>query len=156
MGISDFFSFLRLVGIPLFVHDDCEMILWKIKTIGGSVPRPARDKSEVIRYVYAEFAKLAAESKAKLVIVVLGVDHNPVETPTGLFPGNAIVVNAHQSLIDSLQVVTETEYEREYAHWRGVPMRNVDYHPNERAHRIIAEAIVHKILSDDIRQQNMR
>ena len=156
IGINDFFSFLRLVGIPLFVHDDFEMILWRIKKIRGSVPRPAQDKSDVIRYVYAEFAKLAAESNAKLVIVVLGVDHNPVETPTGLFPGNAIVVNAHQSLIDSLQVVTETEYEREYAHWRGVPKRNVDYHPNERAHRIIAEAIVHKILSDDIRQHNMR
>ena len=41
-------------------------------------------------------------------------------------------------------------YQKEYAHWRGSPPIILDYHPNENAHKIIADAIVPKIKEADI------
>ena len=85
---------------------------------------------------------MAREENAALVIVVLGENYKPVETPRHLLPAGTTVVDAHSALLERLPVVDKENYRKHYAHWRGSPPRIVDNHPNEKAHKIIAEEIV--------------
>ena len=144
-GTSDYLSFLWHVGLPLFVHDDFNMILYRLKRAFSFLPEPDANQDEVVRYVYEEIAKVAEENQTKVVIVILGRNHVEVQIPEHLFQHAVIIVNAHRALIGRLNVVNNTSYLREYAHWRGSPPSIVDIHPNKKAHRIIAEEIVLKI-----------
>lgn len=155
-SFSDKVSFLWHVGLPLYVHDDFNMSLYKIENVFGLVPEPAVNPEQIEKHVYDEIAKVARENGAKLVIVILGSDNNPVQIPPGLFPPDSIIVDAHEALLKHLPVVDEGNYLRQYAHWRGSPPVVVDTHPNENAHRIIAEAIVHKIRDETETQANNR
>ena len=81
-----------------------------------------------------------------MVIVILGGDHRPVEAPLGLFPPEALVVDAHAALLAQLGVSSEAAYFEQFGIWRGEPPELVDRHPNESAHRIIAGEIIAAIL----------
>ena len=144
-SVIDFISLLWNVGLPLLIYDDFHMSRYLLKRTFGLIPKPATNESKVVSYVYEEIAKLAREENAKLVIVVLGKNHKPVEVPRHLFPADAIIVDAHSALLERLPIVDEENYKKHYAHWRGSPPRIVDNHPNEKAHKIIAEEIVLKI-----------
>jgi hypothetical protein len=58
---------------------------------------------------------------------------------------HAKVIDAHQRLIDQLPMPEVLAFQRLYCHWRGEPPELIDYHPNARAHRIIAEAILEQL-----------
>jgi len=162
VSLIDKVSFLWNVGLPLFIHDDFNMSSYNVIRVFGWVPEPATNPEQITKYVYEEIAKVARENGARLVIVILGGDHNPVQVPEGLFPPDSIIVNAHAALIEHLPIVNQETYEKLYFHWRGSPLRIVDTHPNENAHRIIAEAIIQKIqdatetLADNRMQRNAR
>lgn len=146
VSVIDKVSFLWHVGLPLYVHDDFNMCSLSIRRLLGLVPQPAPNAQEITKYVYGELAKVAKENGAKLVIVVLGADEHPVQAPDTLFPPDSIAVNAQSALLRNLPVVnSREEYQKAYMHWRGSPLTIVDAHPNETAHRIIAEAIIQKI-----------
>jgi len=147
-GIVDEGSFLWDVGLPLYIHDDFNLAFFKLRGFFGLVPSPAMDPKQITNYVYEEIARVARENRAKLVIVILGNDYQPVEIPEGAFPADSIMVNAHQALLEHLPVINQETYEKSYFHWRGSPLRIVDTHPNENAHRIIAEAIINKIQNE--------
>ena len=85
----------------------------------------------------------------KLVIVLLGEDARPIDIDLQLFPSEALMINAHDALLRNLFVVSEENYLKQYAHWRGLPPRIVDRHPNEAAHKIIAAAVVAAIRQAD-------
>ncbi len=87
---------------------------------------------------------MAKEFGARVVIVVLGYA-KPVEVNKQLFPSDALLVNANDALLRRLPVNNIENYNKEYAHWRGSPLRIVDSHPNEIAHKIITNAIVSEI-----------
>ena len=142
---ADIFSFFFKVGLPLFIHDDFYMSLFRIKRALKIIPKPSTNREKLIRYVYKEIANFAKENGAQLVVVVLGRNHKPVEAPKNLFPINAIIVNAQDALLKHLPVVNKENYDKKYAHWRGTPAKIVDSHPNESAHRIIADEIVKEI-----------
>lgn len=93
-------------------------------------------------------ARMAKQNGAKLVIVILGNDENPVQLPAASSPGDSIVLDFHAALLENLSVVNREAYLKAYAHWRGSPSRIVDRHPNETAHKIIAVAIVQKVQDD--------
>ena len=80
-----------------------------------------------------------------MIIVLLGSSHHSVQIPKDLFPKNAILVDAHSVLLEKLPVLNEQNYIKEYCRWQGDPPTMVDPHPNEKAHRIIAEEIVEQI-----------
>ena len=145
VGVVDKLSFLWNVGLPLFVHDDCDMSYHNIRRAFGLVPEPATNARQITKYVYEAIGGVARENGARLIIVVLGIDYKRVPIPEGSFPVDSILVNAHGALLEHLPVPDKESYERFYFHWRGSPLRIVDPHPNENAHRIIAEAIVQKI-----------
>ena len=138
-------SFLWNVGLPLYIHDDFNMSDYEIKELFGLNPKPAANPQQITKYVYGEMANVAKQNGTRLVIVILGYDENAARVPLASFPGDAIVVNAHNALLEHLPVVNRDAYEKAYYHWRGSPLRIVDAHPNETAHRLIAEAIVQKI-----------
>lgn len=142
-GVIDFIAFLWDVGLPLYLHDDANMVFYELKKAFGFIPEPTRNGPEVVKYVYEELAKIAKENNSKLIIVILGSDHYPVQVPYNLFPQDALIVDAHKSLLDNLPVVSYESYMLEYAHLRAMIM--VDSHPNKKAHKIIAEKIVNTI-----------
>ncbi len=143
--VIDFVSFLWNVGLPQFVYDDYQMTCYFFKRILGIIPEPALNRNKVVRYVYGEIAKVAEENGARMIIVILGRNQQSVEVPYDLLPPHAIIVNAHKALLARLPTLDRKTYKKHYAHWRGNPPRVVDNHPNEKAHRIIAEAIVSRI-----------
>src|SRR6266550_471742 len=145
-GFVDRVSFLWHVGLPLYIHDDFNLSVYKFRRVFGFLPEPATNREQLTRYVYEEVAKVAKANGATLVIVVLGNDYRPVQIPDGMFPAEAHIVNAQDALLGHLPNVNQDNYEQAYFHWRGSPSRIVDSHPNENAHRIIAEAIVRAIV----------
>ncbi|MCH7530842.1 MAG: hypothetical protein IIB36_03660 [Gemmatimonadetes bacterium] len=138
----DFLSFAWRVGLPLFLHDDYHMLYYYAGRAIGFIPQPTSNRDGMVRHVFSEMARLADSVDASLVIVVLGGGPEPVPIPRHLLPASAVIVDAHQALLEALPVRDRATYDRSYAHWRGEPPRIVDRHPNERAHDIIAGSIV--------------
>lgn len=141
--ISDFLSFFGNVAFPMCLHDDFNMLIYRIKIIFG-FPKPTNDEKSVVKFVYQEMSRLAKESSAKLIIVILGNEPKPVRIPKE-FPKDAIIIDAQRALLNNLQVVDEEHYLKEYSIWRGSPLQLISHHPNEKAHKIIAEEIIAKI-----------
>jgi hypothetical protein len=140
-------SFLWQVGLPLFIHDDFYTGVYAVNRLLGRVSAPALDQNQIIRYVYGEIGRVARANGARLIIVILGNDVNPVPLQSSWFPQDAIIVNAQDALIGRLPSATEESYEKSYGFWRGSPPAIVDKHPNETAHRVIADAITREIFA---------
>ena len=140
-GVEEFLSFLWNVGFPLFFHDDFQTGKYTLAKVLRLEKRPTKNRSVVIQHAYGEIGIVAEQNGAKLIIVVLGEDSNPVPFSEKLFPKNAIVVDAHRELLNRLPIIDEENFQRQYSHWRGDPPILVDGHPNEKAHRVIAEKI---------------
>jgi hypothetical protein len=145
VGIPDFFSFLLNVGFPLFLHDDFNMAAYTINKVLRLEKRPTKNLSAVIHYAYNEIFKITVANDAKFIIVILGEDQHPVPIPKDLFPPEALIIDAHGELISRLPAPDEHSYQKRYGHWRGDPPSLVDSHPNEYAHKVIAEKIVSQI-----------
>jgi hypothetical protein len=142
---TDAFSFYCKVGFPLIFHDNFNMLKYGIFKKLGMIPIPTSENKRLIKYVYTEMNRLAKKSKAKMVIIVLGNNATAEEVNQNLFPSDALLVNAQYALLRRLPVPNHENYLRAYAHWRGNPPKMVDKHPNEVAHRIIADAVVSEI-----------
>ncbi|WP_447964654.1 hypothetical protein [Nitrospira sp. Ecomares 2.1] len=102
---------------------------------------PTKNRSAVIQDAYKEIANMAEQNNARMIIVILGENHLPVPISKDLFPRNAVVIDAHSELLNRLPTIDEKSFQRHYNHWRGEPPTLVDTHPNELAHKIIAEMI---------------
>ena len=150
----DAFSFYWNVGLPLSFHDDFNMLKYRIYRRIGIIPNPTNTRDGLIKYVYKTINNVAEEYGARLVIVVLGGNANPVEVNEQLFPSDALLVNAHDALLRRLPITNIENFLTEYAHWRGSPSILVDAHPNETAHKIIADAIVSEIRQANIEEPN--
>ena len=144
--LADFFSFLWNVGFPLFLHDDFNMTSYTLAKVLRLEKRPTKNRSAVIQHAYGEIFKVAEQHGAQLIIVILGEDDHPVPFQRDLFPTDAVVVDAHSELLSRLPTIDEKSFQEQYSHWRGDPPSLVDGHPNEYAHRIIAEKIVSQIM----------
>lgn len=142
---SNFISFFWNVGLPLFLHDDLHMSAYVLAKTFHLKPEPAKNLDKVIKYAYEEIARVAEDNGAKVIIVILGDNHHAVQIRKNLFPDKAILVDAHSALLKRLPVVDEQNYLRQYGHCHGDPPTIVDRHPNEKAHKIIAEEIVEQI-----------
>jgi len=141
-GFSDFLSFLGNVGLPLFLHDDFNMTAYTLTKVLRLKERPTKNRFRVIQHAYGEIFRVSEQNGAKMIIVVLGENHDLVPVQKDLLPKNVIVVDAHSALINRLPTIDKQSYQRQYNHWRGDPPSLVDGHPNEHAHRIIAELLI--------------
>jgi hypothetical protein len=142
---SDGWSFYWKVSVPLSIYDGWNMARYAISRGMGTIPKPTDAREGLIAYAYKEINGIARENGAQTVIVVLGDDATPVKFNEQWFPSDALLVNAHDSLLKRLPLLNAENYLKEYAHWRGCPPVVVDIHPNESAHRVITDAIVFAI-----------
>jgi hypothetical protein len=138
-GLREFLSLLADAGAPLFVRDDTEMLLYRIRRATRRVPPPADDPLRLNRAVYGEIVRLAEGNGARPVIVRLS---HPLEVhwqEMKELSRTAVLVNAQGAL--DMRARDKEDYRRLFAHWRGSPPVLVDTHPNAEAHRIIAAEI---------------
>ncbi|GJM30901.1 MAG: hypothetical protein DHS20C17_35360 [Cyclobacteriaceae bacterium] len=140
-GVSDFFLFSVNIGFPLLLHDDFNMTKYTLAKFLRLTNGPTKNRSAVIQDAYKEIANMAEQNNARMIIVILGENHLPVPISKDLFPRNAVVIDAHSELLNRLPTIDEKSFQRHYNHWRGEPPTLVDTHPNELAHKIIAEMI---------------
>jgi hypothetical protein len=145
-GFADFLSFLWNVGLPLFLYDDFNIGVYTLASIFGLKDQPTTNYRAVIQYTYGEIHRVAEQNGAKMIIVLLGHNHQQVIVEKELLPDDVIVVDAQSALLKRLENIDRESYQRQYNHWRGEPPRRVDAHPNEIAHRIIAEEIASQII----------
>lgn len=143
--LIDFISFLLNVGLPLFIHDDVNIVHYRVKRFLGLIAEPVKDSDEIIKYGYDEISNIAKKNGAKLIIVVLANNDNEIQVPKHLLTSDAVIVNAHNALLKHLSVLDKENYYRSYLLWRGDPPVIVNLHPNEKANRIIAEEIIQAI-----------
>jgi hypothetical protein len=152
-GVGEFARFFLRAAAPLLVHDDLAMGACAIRRVLGRLPdgeqqRAQRNREELNRVVYAEIGRVAAENRARLVIVRLS---HPLEAHwqrlKELSPG-ALVVNAQAVLDEQIPSGRREDYYKLFGHWRGEPPRLVDNHPNPAAHRVIADAVVRAIRAE--------
>ncbi|MHC1725901.1 MAG: SGNH/GDSL hydrolase family protein [Syntrophobacteraceae bacterium] len=144
-GWMDALSFFWKVGLPLAFHDDTNMLKYMLHKVIGTIPKATASRDLLIRSVYEEIDKVAKENSSKMVVVILGNNWKAVDIETRLLPSDAILVNAHNALLDHLFVSDYASYIMDYSIWRGDPPIVVDNHPNQLAHKIIAETIVSEI-----------
>lgn len=156
-GPGDKLSFLWNIALPKYLHDDIRLNGFRLKQALGLAKKPSRNPVGLVREAYAEMASVAARNHARMIIMiimVIGTD-TPLYVPEGLFPPEAVVVNGQRALLDHLPVADSDSYIRSYWHWRGNPPRPVDWHPNARAHELLANALAQRMatLSTDARER---
>lgn len=150
-GFVDFLSFVWNVGLPLYFHDDINMGIYTFARVSGLKDQPATDRPAVIQHAYGEINRVAEQNGAEMIVVVIGYSNDPVPVQKELLPDDIIIVDARGALLENLSTVDRKSYERQYNHWRGDPLKLVDRHPNEKAHKIIAEEIASQIIESQTR-----
>ena len=141
---GDRLRFFWQVALPMYVHDDARLLVFRARQFLGISPVPTQNRDEVVRTSYAEINEVARRNGAQVVILALGTAE-PLITPDILFPPGVVVVDGQQALLDHLPQPTRDEYVKAYWHWRGNPLRPVDWHPNEHAHELLASALVSRL-----------
>jgi hypothetical protein len=146
-GVASVWDYLRFqgrIGLPLYLHDDWNMVLYHAKTAVGVLPRPAM-RNRLAERVYREIADLCEAAHSQMVIVVFGFHYGDITVPESFSSLPALVVRADSALSSRLSEQSDECYAREYHHWHGSPPVKIDHHPNPPAHSIMADAIVEAI-----------
>ncbi|HPJ71286.1 MAG TPA: hypothetical protein PK636_01220 [bacterium] len=146
----DFLSFLWRGAIPLLVHDDFHMLVYRLKKLAGLVPPRGTKNLEIVRAVYSEIDRLAREYGGKAVILYLPWQSGPPGVPPELRALGLPVVNAMKPLAEYRAAHPgEGSFRGMFAHYRGDPPRLVDSHPNPLAHRLIASEICRELAPEN-------
>lgn len=139
-GLLDFLRFSWQVSLPLYLHDDFNLLALRSKQWLGIAPLPASDPYQVIRSAYQEMADIARQHDARLVVLMMS-NAERFSVEPDLFPTDALLVNAEQALEQRLDEKSLSAYQWRYWQVRGNPPQIIDEHPNALAHRIIAETL---------------
>lgn len=134
--------FWREIGLSLLAHDDFGEARVKVRSAFGHIEEPIGDHLAFDRAAYLEFTELARAHGARILVLPLALALEPVMNPAVYLPEGVWAVPAQMHLVKSLPTLNRETYERLYNHWRGDPPVLVDNHPNELAHRRIAEELV--------------
>jgi hypothetical protein len=132
----EFVRFLGAVGFPLYAHDDWGM-MW---CLGGAMRRATKDRRAVIRDSYLLLADACTDAGSTMIVVVLGHNGQAVSVPAEI--DQVHVVHAQHAMIAALPRAGHRAWPAAYGMWRGNPPELIDNHPNERAHAVIADAVL--------------
>lgn len=147
----EFISFLLRGALPLYLHDDWNMLLLKLKKRLGIVPEPGGADQEIERAVYGEIARLARANGGKAYVLNLPWGEEPQPCPDGIARLGIPVIDVQPTLLEKLPARCRSRREafaQLFSIYRGNPPRCIDKHPNSRAHRLMAEEIARVLKAD--------
>jgi len=156
VSMLDYLAFVAQVGFPVLLHDDVCGAAVFLRQLVGNLPWPATDRQQVVDAVYGALAELCRTNDATLVIVIIDQDAQAGPRESLQAAPHALVVDAHQAMIDGLPLTGSITYQRFYTHWRGTPLEQVDHHPNPLAHSLIARATVEALRTRSPQPRGLR
>lgn len=146
-GVAEFLSLLAHVAAPMILHDDMVELEVDAGVLAGAAPNPLslKDRQAAVDFAYQRIQKICTGNHVQMVVVEI--------LPPDLAYANlklpkldqAIIVDTRQGLFAPLDQKTTEAYYEAYGQRSGSPSKVVDKHPNELAHRIIAEQILEAI-----------
>jgi hypothetical protein len=146
-GAPEFLSLFKNVAAPMIIHDDMVELEVDAKLMAGAAPKPLplKDRQAAVDFAYRRIEKICAENNVKMVVVEIflpDLSYPNLKLPT---LDRAIIVDTRPGLFSHLSENTNEAYYLAYGQQAGNPSKVVDKHPNELAHRIIAEQILNAI-----------
>jgi hypothetical protein len=141
---GDYLRFAAAIGLPLTVADDIDALRTMFGMLFGSIARPAARADEVERYAYSAIDSTCRTNGARMVMLDLAFGQASAVRPIPGLKTPPIVANADSLLQMRLGNESGAAFSRAYRYWgwNGRDSVLVDPHPNERAHRVIAECLV--------------
>ncbi len=147
-SLGDFSSFLIRAGIPFYIKEDSNEIAYRFRNFMHKIPEPANNRNKVVEHVYNEISELCDTFGAKMIVCIIGsplLPPNKRELAILKNNPNIILADAWSALLESIPTHNIGSYDRHYAHYRGIPAKLIDRHPNAVAHKIIAAEILKQI-----------
>jgi len=143
-GVVAFLSYAAHVALPLYLHDDSERLLLRLKAAAGHIPRPLSDRAAIVRAAYGEIADHARAAGARLYILDITSFYPPTREDLDALAGvrGAEFVATREALWSHVDGTRSEDYLKVFAHWAGDPPVMVDLHPNARAHGILASQVL--------------
>ncbi|MCL5038025.1 MAG: hypothetical protein M1269_13075 [Chloroflexi bacterium] len=149
MSTRDYISFMSKVGIPLYINEHINTLIFLAKRELRLTPNFTRDKQKIVELAYNEIAEICARNNAKMVVVFMGgydtlkLEDFPKEELDKIYAiKNLIFVDTTAPLFEHLKQHTPEEYIKTYNTVINTKPVMTDIHPNKAAHGIIAEEIV--------------
>jgi len=141
-GIKDYTCFLFEIGIPLYLYNGYYTVITILKKTFGIIPKPNKGLKDVEQFVYENIYEVCKQNNSKMIILNLGDIQYTQNSHKLIFPdSNVIFAEADSLLLRGLN--SPDDYNKEYKHWylngKGSVLK--DPHPNQKAHKIITEAI---------------
>jgi hypothetical protein len=143
-SFGGFLTFLGSVAIPLFMHDDINLLRFRLREIFGCSPVRLDDFDLIVRHVYGSISRLCRRNGVQLIVLrIANADADPfwsiVLSATG---SDALIADGETALWNELSSKTVTSYRQHYWTWSGDPPRVVNAHPNALAHSVLADCII--------------
>ncbi|KUG24438.1 hypothetical protein ASZ90_005768 [hydrocarbon metagenome] len=142
-----FLKFLFTEAVVFSFYEMWSYLKTQFLLITGQHLRPATNLREVERYTYNIIKTITEKNGATLIILNLG-DIEYSKFSHSLFPDeNVHFAEADSFLNDFLKTSHSKDYYTEFCHWKPSGKDNIiiDYHPNSKAHRLIANSIIEEI-----------
>ncbi|MDD5528936.1 MAG: hypothetical protein PHX21_02780 [bacterium] len=145
-GLKDYTCFLFEIGIPLYSYNGYYIITTILKKICGIVPSPNKDYKDVEQFVFSNIYEICKKNNSKMIILNLGDIQYSQNSHNLISPDSDIIFAEADSLL-LCRLKSPDDYDKEYKHWyfNGKDSILKDPHPNQKAHKIIAETIIGSI-----------
>ena len=151
---SGMLQFLFGFGFPHTVKEHFLYVWARLRMLLNPSLRPATDVAQVEQVIYQRISDIALANGSFPVVLSVGYRWNDAPKLSLLGEGRRpMFINADSLLVGQLGIderlnPTPDEYDliydRAYSHWQVIEKDSflIDNHPNETAHRIIADALI--------------
>jgi len=143
-SLGDRLAFLTAVAFPLYFYQDVQYGWTRWRQWTGSLPAPLQEFGLMEKWAYQRLRDQARQQGARQVVILKIGFERGATLPDWLTGGKWHMADADSLLWAHLPEKTQTAYDGAYKHWQaaGGDSVLVDHHPNERAHRLVAELLV--------------
>jgi hypothetical protein len=144
---DSFLKFLFKEAVVFSFYEIWSYLKTQFLLITGQRLRPATNLIEVENYTYNKIRAIAEKNGVTLIVLNLG-DIEYSRNSRHLFSDeNVYFAEADSFLNEFLKTSHSKDYYMEFCHWKpsGRDSILIDYHPNSKAHRLIADSIIKEI-----------
>ncbi|MDN5202634.1 hypothetical protein QQ008_14695 [Fulvivirgaceae bacterium BMA10] len=150
--LPDRIKFHIEIGLQGIYLDKLKRKLYSLAILLRLKPESHHNNQEIERHVYSRIHRLCQDYGTQMVVVHVGARGWKSMTrslfqqtvPENIY-NNLIFIDTDSVLMSSIKSIKD--YRRKYAHWALVngDSVNIDLHPNEQAHEIIAKTIMQQL-----------